>query len=129
MVLARAAVVALAILACAWFFLGIRQAKDIAHATSIVSSASKLTPAQAARARSLLHDAGRLDPDNEIDILRAEVALGLGEHRQAEQILAGVTRREPDNIEAWLWITKGATNSHTFYTGLAHIALLEPKVG
>lgn len=127
-VLSRVAIFAAAIVACAWFALGARQARDIARATTIVSSGSQLSKTQAARADSLLSDAGTLNPDTQVDLLRTQVALGAGERRKAFRIIQSVTAREPQNVLAWLYYERAAPNLKTFYVGAYHILILAPRV-
>ena len=127
-VLTRVAVLAVAIVACAWFALGARQARDIADATVIASNGSHLSKSQASRARSLLSDAGTLNPDTQVDLLRAQVALDAGDRPQALRTIRSVTAREPQNILAWLWLERAAPNLTTFDVGAFHILILAPKV-
>ncbi len=70
----RAGMVLVAAVACAWFALGVRQAHDTDAATALVDGA-KLSASQARKADSLLKSAAALNPDREIDLLRAQVAL------------------------------------------------------
>lgn len=121
----RVSLLVLALLACAWFVLGIRESREITDAGAIIQSHAKLTAAQAARADSLLDGAARLNPDEQVNILRARTALGRGDHSGAEKILAGVTRREPKNIQAWVWVTKASADPRTYFIGLVHIGKLE----
>ena len=108
---ARVGLVAVALVACAWFALGIRQAHEIARATSIVSQARALTPARAREADSLLRSAGALNPDLEVDVLRGRVALARGNLVGARRILTSVVRREPENVEAWIWLARASNGS------------------
>jgi hypothetical protein len=119
---------AAAVAASAWFVLGVRQARDIGAATAIVSGGSHLSTAQARRANSLLSDAGTLNPDTQVDLLRAQVALGRDERREALKIIRRVNAREPDNIQGWLWLEHAAPDLTTFYVAAYHILILEPKV-
>jgi predicted Zn-dependent protease len=114
------------VLVAAWFALGIRQAHDIARATSIVSSSARLTPAQAAHANALLNSAGTLNPDQEVDILRARVQGALGDNAAADRILAGVTRREPEDLEAWAYVGRLAQDKAVLDHALIRIAQLDP---
>jgi hypothetical protein len=125
-VLSRVAILAVALVACAWFALGARQARDIAHATAIVSSGSPLTTSQASHADSLLSDAGTLNPDSQVDLLRAQVAFAAGKRGQAFGITRRVTAREPQNLLAWLWFERAAPNLKTFYVGAYHLLILAP---
>ncbi len=116
-----------AVVVCAWFAVGIRQAHDTSKATAIVSGANRLNGAQAERAASLLRAAGFLNPDTEVDLLRAQLARDLSERQRAEQILAGVVRKEPLNVRAWVSLAANATTGTTYIHALREIALLVPK--
>jgi predicted Zn-dependent protease len=94
-------VLVLALAACAWFVISIRQAHDTSRAQSILSTGTPLTAAQANRADSLLRAAAFLNPDRQVDILRAELVAERGNFREADRILFGVVRAEPMNINAW----------------------------
>jgi predicted Zn-dependent protease len=124
----RALAAAAAIVVCAWFALGIRQAHDTDAATAIVSGSAKLTAAQARRADSLLDGASTLNPDRQVDVLRAQVATKLGLKQRAEQILRPVVRGEPDNIVAWFAVVQAAPSVAIFKDGLHHIYLLNPRI-
>jgi cytochrome c-type biogenesis protein CcmH/NrfG len=97
----RLAVLGAAAVGCAWFVLGLVQARDQAAASAIVSRLSALTPAQSARAAGLLATAGTLNPDRQIDLLRAELRLHRHDVRGAAAILRAVVRDEPDDVAAW----------------------------
>jgi hypothetical protein len=129
-VLLRVGISALAIVACGWFALGARQARDIADAKAIVSSASPLSKTQAARADSLLSDAGTLNPDSEVDLLRGQLALDEGNVARARKLFAGVTRQEPDNVEGWLWLADASAHDPvSFYVAEVRVRVLAPPVG
>jgi len=98
----RIALVAVAVLACAWFALGIRQVHDQQRAESLVNGHGKLTAAETARARRLLDGAAELNPGSEPDFLRAQLAFRAGDRAAARRVLQRVVRREPENINAWL---------------------------
>lgn len=99
-----------AIVASAWFVVGIRQVQDITGATAVAENASAHTPAQVRHAFRLLDSAATLNPDAEVDILRGRLALGLQQFVRARRILEGVTRSEPDNLEGWIWLTAASLN-------------------
>ena len=124
----RIGIFAVACVACAWFALGAVQAHNVATVTAIVSSGSQLSKNQATRADSLLADAGTLNPDSQVDLLRAQVALGRGERARALKLIRRINAREPANILAWYWLERAAPNLSTFYVGAYHILILEPRV-
>jgi predicted Zn-dependent protease len=122
MVRARVALGALSVIACAWFVLGVRQAHEIGAATAIVSQQGPLRPAQVSQARSRLNAAGTLNPDLEVDVLRARLVLDLGDPPGARAILDSVVRREPQNLEAWIWLARAARGDPaTFKLAIARI--------
>ena len=102
MSLARGAVLAVAVLACAWFVVGIRQAANTTRATTAISSGTDLSAARAARIASWLNAAGWLNPDQQVNVLRGQLALDQNQRAHAELIVERVTRKEPDNLQAWL---------------------------
>lgn len=130
MSLARGVMVAVAVVVCAWFALSVRQALDTSHAGAIVNSSSSVSAAQAAHARSLLSAAGQLNPDRQVNILRGQLALDLGDNASAEQILRGVTDAEPLNIQAWALLAQATqTRDRTeFVLAIRTIGRLDPRV-
>jgi predicted Zn-dependent protease len=130
MLLARAAAVSLAVVVCAWFALGIRQADDTNTAASIVGGASTLSAQQGAHADSVLRAAGTLNPDSQVDLLRGAVALREHQQQRAARILESVVAREPMNVEAWALLAQAAFgNGPLVNEALAHIGLLDPRGG
>ena len=118
-----------ALVVCAWFALGIRQSHDLNAATGIVSARAPLTAGQARRATGLLDAAGRLNPDTAVDLARSQLALRQGNAARARAIALGVTRSEPQNIEAWL--SYGSASAHdprAFARALRHLDALAPPV-
>lgn len=126
--LTRVALLIVAVVACAWFVLGARQAHEIASATAIVSGGTQISARQAARADSLLADAGTLNPDTQVDLLRAQVALERGDRGRALAIVRRVNVLEPDNVAGWLSLERAAPNLTTFYVGAYHLLILAPNV-
>lgn len=100
-VLPRVALAGLALLCCAWFALGARQAHELAKATAIVGPGRPLSGQQVTEARQALGAAGTLNPDQEVDVLRGELAIDQGQLAEARRILFGVIRREPKLLAAW----------------------------
>jgi predicted Zn-dependent protease len=99
----RIALVAVALVACAWFALGIRQAHDVNAAGAILDS-PRLTGAQA---RHAAH-AAFLNPDRQVDVLRAQLRRDQGDLRGARAILRPVISSEPDNLQAWLELARSS---------------------
>jgi thioredoxin-like negative regulator of GroEL len=123
----RALSLLVAIAICAWFVVGIRQAHDTAQASAILSGAATLNTAQREHAGSLLRSAGFMNPDTEVDLLRAQLALTRGHSTQAEEILLSVVNKEPLNSQAWFSLAQHSTNSRTLLLALSHLARLVPK--
>jgi predicted Zn-dependent protease len=127
---ARASVVVFAVAACGWFALAARASDDLDRASAIVSAKARLTPAQAARARSLLDSAGTLNPDTAVDLLRAKVALGRNDEPGAVRTILSVTRREPLNLQAWVALAQANLNHNSRLVVLAvsNIGKLDRRV-
>jgi hypothetical protein len=125
---ARVGILGLAIVVCAWFAVGIRQAHDIDQATSIVTGAHVPTPAQARRAQSLLDSAAWLYPGTEVDVLKGRLAIEQGKRAQAVGIERRVTEREPLNLDGWVWLAQSYTNPTLGTRALSHVSELAPKV-
>jgi hypothetical protein len=124
---ARAASAVVALVVCAWFALGVREARDTSKASALVSKPRFATAAEAREVRSLLHDARLLNPDEELNILRGRLALQRRDQRLARQIFAEVTRSEPRNLEGWLWLAHAsASNQSLFDYALTRVRKLEP---
>lgn len=129
-VAARASIVVLAVIACAWFALGIRAAHDTNRASAIVSGKAPLTAAEAAHARSLLDAAGTLNPDTTVDLLRAKVALARNDEAAGLRTIRSVTNREPQNLEAWVALAQTSLNRNSQLVLLAvhNIGKLDPLI-
>jgi predicted Zn-dependent protease len=126
--LVRLAAVALAMLVCAWFVVGIRQAHDTTQAQAILSGSRSLDATQARQASSLLDSAAVLNPDEEVQVLRGRVALSRGDKARALPILLAVTRAEPRSREAWLWLAQAAIgqNPALFSRALKTVFAIDP---
>jgi predicted Zn-dependent protease len=118
----------LALLVCAWFALGVRQADDTSQATAIVARGPDVSSAEAAHADSLLQAAGTLNPDSQVDLLRAQVALIEKRRDRALRILEDVVRREPTNLLGWQLLTLASQNVPELARVAARIAELDPRV-
>jgi predicted Zn-dependent protease len=124
---ARLAIVAFAVVVCAWFAIGVRQAIDTDRADAIATGNASVSAAAAAHADSLLDAAGFLNPDLEVDLLRGTIALDRQQQSQAVRIFESVTRREPQNIEAWLALAQADYGEkQPLAIAVAQIAKLDP---
>lgn len=110
MVMVRAAALVLALLCCVWFAIGVRQSVNLSRATSIVSQQSRLTPAQVRRTQSLLNHAAALNPDQQVNVVRGEVAIEEGENARARLILHAVVHREVNDLQAWLMYARASSD-------------------
>ncbi|MBV9311368.1 MAG: hypothetical protein JOZ73_11075 [Solirubrobacterales bacterium] len=101
MIVARLCAVALALLVCAWFALGIRQAHDTNKANALLSRSARVAARQAPQIEDLLRSAKTLNPDSNVSVLQARVADLEHQRPRAVRILEDVVRREPMNLTAW----------------------------
>jgi predicted Zn-dependent protease len=126
----RIAALALALAAAAWFAIGVRQAHDLGHATSIVSG-GRLSASQARRASDLLHSASFLNPDRQVDVLRARVYLGRGNEPEARTLLRRVVAAEPEYLDAWIWLAHASVGDlKDFYAAAFRVTqLVRPARG
>ena len=128
MIAVRVGLVAITLAVSAWFVLGVRQAHGVDHATAILENATKLSTRQAADARSALDEAATLNPDLEVAILRARLALETGHRLEAVRILRNVVHREPQNVAAWLSLARVVLTVPELTSVLHHIQAIEPTV-
>jgi predicted Zn-dependent protease len=125
---ARVLTLVLAVVVCAWFALGIHQASTINDATRIISHPSDVTSAQAAHAASLLRSARTLNPDTEVDVLRARLAVRDNHPADAQRTLLSLVRSEPMNLEAWILLARiSGADAATERFALRRIAQLDPE--
>jgi predicted Zn-dependent protease len=103
----RLLIAALAVVVCAWFALGVRQAHDLAQATRIIA-AGNLDPVHARQASGLLDGAATLDPDSTVEIMRGYLHLEQGDLPGARKVLLPVVHDEPQNIAAWLALARAS---------------------
>jgi predicted Zn-dependent protease len=108
----RLGIAVLALLACAFFGLGIRQSHDLDAATAIASAAHP-SAAQAAHAERLLDSAGTLNPDRTVQITRAQLVLARGQAAHARAILADVIHDEPQNLDAWILMVRASADDRS----------------
>jgi predicted Zn-dependent protease len=116
-----------ALVVCAWFALGARQAVNTSRASSIISGAGRMSSAEVHKAFTFLDDAGTLNPDRQVDILRGRAFLARRNAQAARRVLTAVTRAEPQNVEAWLWLARASgTNAALLADSLERVRALEP---
>jgi hypothetical protein len=124
----RALLALLAIAASGWFVVGIRQARDVDRATALLSAGTSIDRSDATRVSSLLDGASLLNPDRQVQMLRARLDDERGRDAQAERVLRGVVSAEPMNVVAWALVAQSATNGATLRLAYARIEVLEPQV-
>jgi len=123
----RGLTLVVAIVACAWFAVGIRQAHDTDAASAIVSGGHRLDAAAAARASSLLSGAAVLNPDRQVGLLRAELAAERGRRARAQRLALMVAHAEPRNVQAWLLLSSIGT-PYEAAVAVQRLAKLSPTV-
>jgi hypothetical protein len=121
--------VLVALTACAWFAISIRDTRDIDRATAILGARSHPSAAAARRVSSLLGDATLLNPDRQVELLRGQLALARGQTRAAQRIFLRVTQEEPENLLAWSWLGRTAhPGTRLKLVAFAHFELLAPPI-
>jgi predicted Zn-dependent protease len=126
---ARIIGVLIALVGCAWFGLGIRQAQETTKAAAIVSGTAPLTTGQISQAGDLLHAAQALNPDTDVDVLRAKLDRDQNELAAARNVLEQVVAKEPDNAVAWLALAESSRGTpRTFLEALGQVRRLAPPV-
>jgi lipopolysaccharide biosynthesis regulator YciM len=127
--LARLLVAGSALVLCAWFALGIRQAHDTTAATAIINQNANVSAVAAAHAGSLLDRAATLNPAVQITILRSQLALRRNEYRRAIAIARQATRQEPSNVATWLAVAVASYDSGGVdYQAVGKMAVLDPQL-
>ena len=122
----RFAVISVAIVLCAWFALGATEAHDLSRATAIVRNSSSLSADQAAHVQALLSSASTLNPDRTVNLLRGIVAHDRGQRRRAIRILEQLTRDEPMNLDAWVYLAQAALGDNVLVQhAVAQIGVLD----
>lgn len=99
--LPRIALVALALCACAWFAIELRDFHHENYVKNYLSAHPRFGDAQAQALDAQLDDAGTLNPDRELDLLRAYVEVHAQHLRRAIAIAQAAARAESQNIANW----------------------------
>jgi hypothetical protein len=113
-----------ALLVAAWFYLGTRQASDLATTNAILNAGDHLSAADARHALSLLRSAAFLNPDRMVELDRSRIAVETGHKRRAYRLATSVTDAEPMNAVAWQYVARAASNSGVVDAAFAHFAKL-----
>ena len=128
-VLMRISAAVVAVIVAAWFVIGVRQAHGINGATAIVAGSSTLNASEVRRADALLNETKLLNPDQQVRILRGAVSLRGGDPVAAQRIFQSITRTEPKNLDAWLWLARSSGRNRQLFTrALDQVRRLEPLV-
>jgi hypothetical protein len=99
----RYALAAVAVLACAWFVVGLRQAHEIDAATNLLNNGgTERSAAVQQHARSLLDSAAFINPGVDVTLLRAQLAENEGAWANAARVLYQAASAEPDNLSVWI---------------------------
>jgi thioredoxin-like negative regulator of GroEL len=118
----------MALAACAWFGLGVVQARDTSQAQSILGAQPSLGPAEARHVTSLLWGASTLNPDRDVSILRAKLDLLEGRRAAATAVMRKVVGSEPDNIEAWVQMAQTDHTPAGLERAIRNLARLDPRL-
>lgn len=98
----RVLVGALAVVLCAAFTIGIRQAHSSNAISAMLATGHPLTSTQQRSAASDLGSARFGYPGQDVQILAAQLALREHHFARAESISRAITRAEPDNLQGWV---------------------------
>ena len=90
---ARLAIAALAVAACAWFVIGVIQSHNESRATALINGGGTPTPTQTAQIGHWLDTAATLNPDRNIDLLRAQAEVRAGQSARALVLMKRVVAR------------------------------------
>lgn len=124
----RISLALLAAAACAWFIVGIRQTHALASANALIGG-SRISAGQAQHARSLLDTAGWLNPDSEVDLLRAKLDVEQECYAAARRVIYAVLRSEPENARAWLALGHASQGDpKAFFAAVLELRKLVPRV-
>lgn len=127
---AALAVAALAVAACAWFVLGVVQVNSQSDATALIDGGGTPSRAQTAEILRELDSAGTLNPDRNIDLLRAQAEVRARESAIALPLMRRVVSAEPRNVDAWIVLGFAAQSQSPALARLAHAEILKlaPRV-
>jgi alkylation response protein AidB-like acyl-CoA dehydrogenase len=126
----RAGLIVVAVIAAAWFVIGIRQSTGLNRAQTILGSArTTLSAAQAGQARAAIDEASTLNPDRQVELDRSLLALDRGQSVTARHDAAAVTRAEPQNLDAWVALARTAGDDPALFSlALERVRQLEPRL-
>ncbi len=122
MPLLRWGLLAVAVIACAWFALGAYQAREQDRATALIDQPGTPSPALTTRILALLDNAGTLNPDRNVALLRSQALTRAGRPVPAVRIARQVVVAEPRNIDAWTVLAFAAQSVDPALARLARLA-------
>jgi hypothetical protein len=125
----RALGVVAAVIAAAWFALGVVQSTSEEAAGRRLATVDHPSPAAVERTRRLLDRASWLNPDQSPEIQRAHLQLQLAGPAASVRALLAVARHEPRNVKAWVAIALVAAGHDPGVHALAlgRIRELDPR--
>jgi predicted Zn-dependent protease len=126
---ARITAIAVALVICAGFVVGIRQNEGVAALTNLLSATSRLTHGQQRTAASELSEAKFAYPGQEVNLLAVGVAFHEGRYAKARSIALAATRAEPDNLQAWSSLAAtelAASDTRALFHARDEMARLDP---
>lgn len=122
---ARFAIAALAVAACAWFVIGVVQSNNESRATTLINGGGTPTPAQTSQIEHWLDTAATLNPDRNIDLLRAQAEVRAGQSAKALVLMKRVVADEPRNADAWIVFGFAAQPQSPALARMAHAEVLK----
>lgn len=130
MIVRRVLGAGLALVVCAWFVVGLRQAQGTTHAEAFVTTHQHASRAEGHTVRASLSEASLLNPDTTVTLLRGRLAGELGQSGQAARLITPITRQEPQNLDAWLSLAYvSGHDPAVFARALAQVKRLDPLGG
>jgi hypothetical protein len=114
-----------AVVICAWFVLGARQAHEIDAASQLLANHA----GDASRATPELKSAAFLYPGNDVRILQAQLDLKRRRYAAARRLIAKAIAKEPEDLNAWIAALDLAVDDPAVENTnrvFAHLRMLDP---
>jgi hypothetical protein len=115
-----------ALLAAVWLALSLSQARAQERAFNVGYSGPKTTHAQNETGLADARAARRLSPDAAPMLLEWQILLRDGRRSQGEAVLRQVVALEPQNYEAWLYLSRTSADPAVARRAKARVAALGP---